>query len=70
MGLIVIPKSVNESRIIQNLKATEITLNPDDIQRLKDVNRDLRYLDFTWFGSAGSTGDIMFDKEQDEAYKL
>ena len=38
----VIPKSVNPKRIAENFKATQITLDADEIQRLRDIDKNTR----------------------------
>jgi diketogulonate reductase-like aldo/keto reductase len=41
----VIPKTVTPSRITENLKATEIKLDAEDMKRLKEVgSRNFRFL--------------------------
>jgi diketogulonate reductase-like aldo/keto reductase len=41
----VIPKTVTPSRITENLKATEIKLDAEDMKRLREVgNRNFRFL--------------------------
>ena len=40
-----IPKTVTASRITENLKATQIKLDTEDMERLKEVgNRNFRFL--------------------------
>ena len=44
-GMVVIPKTVTPSRITENLKATEIKLDAEDMKRLQDVgSRNFRFL--------------------------
>ena len=40
--MVVIPKSVNPKRIAENFKATQITLDADEIQRLRDIDKNTR----------------------------
>jgi alcohol dehydrogenase (NADP+) len=48
-GSVVIPKSVTPSRIEENRAAEDITLNADDMQAIDALERDLRYIDGTFF---------------------
>ena len=45
-GVVVIPKSVTPSRILENLKATEVDLDEEDMIKLKELDQDCRYLRF------------------------
>ena len=40
----VIPKSVTPSRIIENLEATEIKLDAEDMRSLRELDRNVRYV--------------------------
>ena len=70
LGLIVIPKSATESRILENLKATEITLMSEDIARLKGIDKNCRLFKFTNFLPPGMTFDMLWDTKEDEAYEI
>ncbi len=48
-GTIVIPKSVNEGRIRQNLEATQLTLSADEMARVAQLDRHRRYVDGTFW---------------------
>ncbi len=43
-GTVVIPKSVNPDRLKQNLEAADISLSPEEMEKLASVNRDYRYI--------------------------
>ena len=44
-GIVVIPKTVTPSRITENLKATEIKLDAEDMKKLREVgSRNFRFL--------------------------
>lgn len=43
-GMSVIPKSVNPERIAENLKAESIELSMDQLQRIKALDKDFRYV--------------------------
>ena len=42
--MVVIPKTVNPARIIENLKSTEVKLDPEDMRRLRELDRNGRLL--------------------------
>ena len=69
LGLIVIPKSVSESRIVQNLKATEISLTLEEVDRLKALNKNLRLFSMDVF-LPGVPQEILWDVPEDEAYMI
>ena len=72
LGLIVIPKSVSESRILENLKATEITLTQEEIDRLKAIDKNLRYFSMKRFLPPNSsiTVETVWDIVEDEEYNI
>ena len=39
-----IPGTVIPEQIVENMKATEIVLDNDDITRLSGINKDLRFI--------------------------
>jgi len=44
-GIAVIPKSVNAGRIQENFEAKDIQLTDEEMQQIKEVNKDFRYVD-------------------------
>ena len=44
-GLGVIPGTVIPEQIVENMKATEIVLDNNDMTRLSTINKDLRFID-------------------------
>ena len=64
-----IPKSVSESRIVQNLKATEISLTLEEVDRLKALNKNLRLFSMDVF-LPGVPQEILWDVPEDEAYMI
>ena len=69
-GLVVIPKSVTPDRIRENLKATEVRLDTEDLQRLGSLDRNFRFFQMTFFGKSTSTVDQLWDTATDAAYPL
>ena len=45
-GAVVILKSVTASRILENLEATEVDLDEEDMIKLKELDKGCRYLRF------------------------
>ena len=64
-----IPKSVTESRIIKNLKATELVLTDEEMQRLKAIDKNCRLFNFKVFDQT-KTLDELWDIPQDESYEI
>ncbi|TDK48187.1 aldo/keto reductase [Algoriphagus formosus] len=53
-NIVVIPKSVNQSRITENLKAADIKLDDHDMMELKDIGISHRFVDGTFFTQGSS----------------
>jgi alcohol dehydrogenase (NADP+) len=53
-GTAVIPKSVNEGRIKENLASTEVDLTDEDMDTIAELNRERRYVDGSFFAMDGS----------------
>ena len=66
--MVVIPKSVTESRIIENLKSTDIVLSADEVQRLKDIDKNFRLFIMRFFDPENKRD--LWDEAQDEAFTL
>ena len=41
-GMVVIPKSVNPKRIAENIKATQIQLDAEDVEKIEAIDRGTR----------------------------
>lgn len=52
-GTAVIPKSVNPGRIRQNLAATEVALDEEDLARMAELDRHRRYVDGSFWAKEG-----------------
>ncbi|MFD2036132.1 aldo/keto reductase [Belliella marina] len=50
----VIPKSVNQDRIIQNLEAAEIVFDQEDLEQLLQIKDQYRFIDGTFFTGSKS----------------
>lgn len=44
-GIVVIPKSINEARLLQNLETLNHTLTEEDMTLLKDLDKGHRFID-------------------------
>jgi alcohol dehydrogenase (NADP+) len=53
-GIAVIPKSVNQERIKQNLAAAEIELKEEDLAQLLKIEKQYRFIDGTFFTGSHS----------------
>ncbi|WP_163338017.1 aldo/keto reductase [Desulfopila sp. IMCC35008] len=62
-GTAVIPKSVTPERISANLKSTEITLTPEEVEEINGLNRNRRYVSGAFWTGDGSpyTQDNLWD---------
>ena len=52
---VVIPKSVSPERIKQNYEAQNISLDTEDMEQIKALNRDYRYVDASFFVFSNSS---------------
>ena len=53
-GIAVIPKSVNQGRIIQNLASIEVNLDEGDMEKLAKIGTDYRFIDGSFFTGSQS----------------
>ena len=44
-GITVIPKSVNKNRLLQNFQSSEIKLTNEEMKKIKNLNKDRRFVD-------------------------
>lgn len=51
-GIVAIPKSSSQERIIQNIQLFDFTLSPEDVAQIDalDLGKDGRIFDFTFIG--------------------
>ena len=61
-----IPKTVTLTRIHENMKATEVKLDAEDMRRLRELDRNIRYLRF-FMVKKGETAAEFWDEESDKA---
>ncbi|MFO7848170.1 MAG: aldo/keto reductase [Balneolaceae bacterium] len=60
---IVIPKSTNAGRIEENLKSTELSLNDEDMAKIKSLDYHYRYLDGKEFETESEMYRDIFDEQ-------
>lgn len=63
-GNAVIPKSTNPERIKENLKSAEISLDDDDLQKIKGLDKHFRYVNGEFFVTPGNPYDDIFDEKK------
>jgi len=61
-GTAVIPKSVNEGRIIENLKSLSVNLDESDLKKIANLNNHFRYVTGEFFVTEGNTYENIFDE--------
>lgn len=61
-GTAVIPKSVNESRIIENFKSVSVNLDEDDLNQIAGLDENFRYVTGEFFVTEGNTYENIFDE--------
>ncbi|MBK5194082.1 MAG: aldo/keto reductase [Flavobacteriaceae bacterium] len=62
-GTAVIPKSVNESRIIENLKSIAINLDEEDLKKITNLNEHFRYVTGEFFVTEGNSYENIYDEK-------
>ena len=66
----VIPKTVNPARVVENLKSTELKLDAADMKRLLDVDKNHRLFRGEKFLPKGATWQESCDMEADEKFVI
>ena len=69
-GVVVIPKTTNPDRVLENLKSTDLDLNAEEMRRLREVDRNVRLLTGKFMFKEGQTQDEFWDVEEDNAYEV
>ena len=62
-GTAVIPKSVNESRIIENLKSIAINLDEENLKKITNLNEHFRYVTGEFFVTEGNSYENIYDEK-------
>lgn len=66
--MVVIPKSTNPVRIVENLRSTELTLDAEDMRRLKELDRNYRTIPGDYFMKTGQSLDDFWDVHEDKNF--
>ena len=66
--LVVIPKTVNPARIVENFKSTDVALTSEDMERLTAINRNYRLFHAKLWLPSGLTVEQLWDMEADATF--
>lgn len=61
-GTAVIPKSVNKSRIIENIQSEAVNLDEDDLNKIAGLDRSFRYVTGEFFVTKGNSYENIYDE--------
>lgn len=61
-GTAVIPKSVNEGRIIENFKSMNVNLDEGDLKKIAALDEHFRYVNGEFFVTEGNTYENIYDE--------
>ena len=62
-GTAVIPKSVNEGRIVENLESINVNLDEEDLRKISDLNKHFRYVTGEFFVTEGNSYENIYDEK-------
>ena len=68
-GNIVLAKTVNTERVKENFKAVELNLDAEDMRRLRELDRNMRFLRFFML-KKGMTPAEFWDEEEDKKFAI
>lgn len=69
-GAVVIPKTTNPERVLENFKSTELDLDAEEMRRLREADRNHRLLTGKFMFKEGQTQDQFWDVKEDEAFEV
>ena len=69
-GLVVLAKSVKPSRIEENLKATQVELDSEDMRQLRGLDKNFRLVAGLQWMKEGMTPETFWDKKADEEFTV
>lgn len=62
-GTAVIPKSVHEGRILENLQSLRVNLDQEDLEKIAQLNKPFRYVTGEFFVTEGNTYENIYDEQ-------
>ena len=69
-GVVVIPKTTNPARVVENKKSTELNLDAEDMRRLREMDKNQRLLDGSFMRRTELTLEHFWDVESDKAFEV
>ena len=70
-GDVTIPKSTDDKRIVENFQSVNVKLSPEDMDRLRQLDKNLRLNTFDWlFRPDIDTVDSAWDVIEDSKFVL
>ena len=67
-GMVVISKTVGHARITENLKATELELDVEDMKRLRELDRNFRRFPGELIRKSWESVNDLWDVQEDEKF--
>ena len=64
----VIPKTTNTGRILENLKSTEVSLDDSDLTKMRSLDRNQRFFTGDFLLVPGQTEEQLWDSAEDETF--
>ena len=61
-GTAVIPKSTNEKRIVENLESAQFSLDKEDLEKIKKLDKHFRYVTGDFFVTEGNSYSNIYDE--------
>ncbi len=68
-GNVVLAKTVNLERVKENFKAVDLNLDAEDMRRLRELDRNVRFSRF-FMMKKGMTLAEFWDEEEDEKFSV
>ena len=69
-GRVVIPKTTNTERVVENLNATGLTLDEVDVSRMRALDRNHRFVTGDFLFLPGETETQFWDSEEDDKFVI
>ena len=69
-GKVVIPKTTKIDRVSENLKSTTLSLDETDIKRMRELNRNHRFVTGDFLFKPGETESHFWDSEEDAKFVI